>query len=169
MIQILNCDLKLKKTVNDSSLLDSLSFLKVLPDKNTVQSILFEYISKDKFEGEVIKFMSKIKKKGSNIQGKIVFVEKNDDDYRTGIYNIAGDGIEENYQKIKILPTKIKQDEPKKRMKQEEKIALFKEFYDKYNRVPEKNETYKDFNIGKFVTTAMNQKVILEIIEETIS
>ncbi len=32
-----------------------------------------------------------------------------------------------------------------------EKCDLFQEFYNKYERLPERNETYRDFNIGEFI------------------
>ena len=51
-----------------------------------------------------------------------------------------------------IFNTKIEVNRKLNLKDDNEKLELCKEFYNEYKRLPKKNDTYKDFNIGSFIS-----------------
>lgn len=70
---------------------------------------------------------------------------------------------------IKITSVAEKKDEQTKKFTEEEKMQLFKEFYENNHKLPDKKEVYKEFKIGQFYEAAMKNKTMVTQIDEIIN
>ena len=68
--------------------------------------------------------------------------------------------------KIKVTAVAEKKQDSAKKLTDEEKMELFREFYEEHQKIPEKNEVYKDFKVGQFYNVAMKNKELVDQIKE---
>ena len=70
---------------------------------------------------------------------------------------------------IKITTVSEKKEESAKKFTDEEKMQLFKEYYDNNHKLPDKKEVYKEFKVGLFYESAMKNKNMVSQIDEIIN
>lgn len=64
----------------------------------------------------------------------------------------------------------MKKDGPKKKaLKLEDKIALFREYWNRNHRVPNPSEVFKDFKVGAFYKTCLKNSETMEMVNEIVS
>ena len=66
--------------------------------------------------------------------------------------------------KVTVLAEKKENDG--KKLTNDEKMQLFREYYEEHHKIPEKKEMYKDFKVGQFYEAAMKNKDMVTQIDE---
>lgn len=159
-VLVLACKIKFNSTVNELALSNyNNNYFDVLENEVNVSNI--DWFDKESFEEEIenlITFSQEIKNK---IKGDVlVYVKGSDDSVETGRYHITSKGSKFSSCDVNITVRQEKKEKPKQ-LTEDEKIALFREYWDKKHSAPGKNEVYKGFRIGNFYTTAMKNEDLI--------
>lgn len=164
-VLVLACKIKFKSTINEQSITSFTNDYFELSD-NDVSVNGIDWFDKDNFEENLenlISFAHDIKNK---LKGDVlVYVKTSDDAVNTGKYHITSKGWKYSTCEINISVKAAAKDKPKA-LTEEEKIALFREYWENKHSAPAKNEIYKGFRIGAFYTTAMKNEDLITLLKD---
>lgn len=159
-VLVLACRIKFNSTVNEQALSNyNNNYFDILENEVNISNI--DWFDKESFEEEIenlITFSHEIKNK---IKGDVlVYVKGTDDGVETGKYHITSKGSKFSTCDVNITVKQERKEKPKQ-LTEDEKIALFKEYWEKKHSAPGKNEIYKGFRIGSFYSTAMKNEDLI--------
>ena len=159
-VLVLSCKVNFNSTVNEQALSNyNNNYFEVLENEVNIANI--DWFDKGSFEeeiGSLIAFSGEIKNK---IKGDVlVYTKYSDDRVETGKYHITTKGLKYSPCDVSISVRKEKKEKPKQ-LTEEEKIALFREYWEKKHSAPGKSEIYKGFRIGSFYATAMKNEDLI--------
>ena len=164
-ILVLACKVGFRSTVNERNIESFNNDYFELTD-NGVNISNIDWFDEENFQNEIdnlIAFSREIKNK---IKGVIlVYVKGPNDNVETGKYHVSSK--EWSYSPCEInISIKQKDKEKPKPLTENEKIALFREYWDAKHAAPKKNEIYKGFRIGSFYTAAMKNEDLITALRD---
>ena len=165
-IQVLSCDLKLKKPFDNVDNFHRLNYLKLTPNESSIDCIKYEYIDKQRLVDELVNLSKRCKKvTGSSITGRVVFFDK--DSAKTGVLKLTSKECKEIMCSIKITPL-LKDKKDKTQLSTDDKIELLHGFYKENKRTPLTGEEYHSFKVGNVYKNVMKQKQIVKAVENVV-
>ena len=164
-ILVLSCKVSFRSTINEESISSFANDYFELDD-NTVNISSVDWFDQGNFEEQIdnlITFAREIKNK---IKGDVlVYVKGADDSVTTGKYHITSKEWGFSRCDINITVRQGKKEKPKQ-LTEEEKVALFREYWEAKHTAPAKNEIYKGFRIGSFYTSAMKNEDLIAALKD---
>ena len=164
-VLVLACKVAFRSTINEESISSFTNDYFELED-NQVNVSMVDWFDQGNFEEQIdnlITFAREIKNK---IKGDVlVYVKGADDSVTTGKYHITTKEWGFSRCDINITVRQDKKEKPKQ-LTEEEKVALFREYWDSKHTAPAKNEIYKGFRIGAFYTTAMKNEDLIAALKD---
>ena len=164
-VLVLACKIGFKSTINESSITSFVNDYFELSD-NGVNINSVDWFDKDNFEAELDSLITFSKEIKNKIKGDVlVYVKHSDDSVQTGRYKLSSK--EWTYSNCDIsISVKQKDKQKPKVLSENEKIALFKEYWDNRHSAPKKSEIYKGFHIGQFYTSAMKNEDLIAALKD---
>ena len=164
-ILVLACKIAFKSTINEQSIEHFTNDYFEITD-NGINVSVVDWFDKSNFEDEIdnlIAFSREIKNK---IKGDVlVYIKSSDDSVNTGRYKITNK--EWSYSNCDINISVRQKDKAKpKALTENEKLALFREYWEAKHAAPKKNEIYKGFHIGSFYTSAMKNEDLIATLKD---
>lgn len=138
--------------------LNAIHFFVVTPER--ISLFVQDWIDKRTFEEELETIMSISKKYKCKMRGYIMCRIREGDVYGDIAYKISS--------KIKLkrcefsISIKREKSEAAKVLTEEEKLAVFREYWNRKHTIPQKSEVYKDFKIGLYYSTADKSSLTME-------
>ena len=164
-VLVLACKILFKSTVNESNISSFVNDYFEL-NENGVSVNSVDWFDRENFENEIDNLIAFSKEIKNKIKGDVlVYVKNEDDSVVTGRYKISTK--EWKYSNCDVnITVKQKQKEKPKILTENEKIALFKEYWDNKHAAPKKSEIYKGFHIGQFYTSAMKNEDLIAALKD---
>ena len=164
-VLVLACKIRFRNTINEEAISSFANDYFEL-NENEVSISTIDWFDRDNFEEQVdnlITFSREIKNK---IKGDVlVYVKSADDSVMTGKYHITAK--EWSFSKCDLnISVRSERKEKPKQLTEEEKIALFREYWENKHEAPTKNEIYKGFRIGAFYTAAMKNEELISSLKD---
>ena len=132
---------------------------------NNVEAPLFEWIDDDRFMNELDRLKIYAKNLKNKVKGEIYVTKKDKDgNLSQGKIKVAS-AVSYEPCELAIMPKKNK-DEKSKPLTEEEKIQLFREFWETKGVLPAKTEVYKGFRIGQFYSTLIKNGATLDMLSD---
>jgi len=120
-----------------------------------------DWIDKDAFDEEFDNIRAWAKDKKNKLKGCVfAFVSEGDETY-TIKYKVSTTKITCDRCEINITERRP-QKEKAKALTEDEKIEMFRKYWDEKNKLPSKSEVYKGFRIGTFYHTVLKNSGIAE-------
>lgn len=164
-VLVLACKVSFRSTINEESISSFTNDYFELND-NMVNISMIDWFDQGNFEEQIdnlITFSREIKNK---IKGDVlVYVKGSDDSVMSGKYHITSKEWGFIRCDINISVRQDKKEKPKQ-LTEEEKVALFREYWDVKHTAPAKNEIYKGFRIGAFYTSAMKNEDLIAALRD---
>lgn len=159
--------IEFKSSISDDVLneLSMIRYFGIAPER--ISLFVQEWIDKTMFEEELETILNITKKHKFKAHGQVMCRIREGDLYSDIVYKVGS--------KIKIkrceLAVCIKREktDPPKMLTDEEKLAVFREYWQKKHAIPQKSEVYKDFKIGMYYTTADKSSLTMEAIRSIMS
>ena len=125
-----------------------------------------DWFDKTRFEASVAALQTFGKRIKNKVKGDVlVFVKGDDDSVRTGKYKLTTSKITFEECELNISIRRELKQKPKS-LSEEEKIELFRTYWNEKHKEPTKNEVYRNFRIGAFYANAMKNKDIAEMLHQ---
>lgn len=135
-------------------------------EEDGLYPLMYEWYRRNQFDVDLDEMYEyckrdKIKPKGSLFA---VIRESEDNDVQQVCVKLDAKGYE--YIEGTFCITMKKEGTKKKTLKLEEKLELFREFWNRNRRIPNPSEIYKDFKIGSFYKTCIKNAEAMESLNE---
>lgn len=140
--------------------LDTIRLFSVSPEH--VSMLVQEWIDKTTFEEELEAIMSTLKRRKLKGHGQIMCRIREGETYGDIVYKV-GSKIAIKRCEFSIVVKREKTEAPVA-LTDEEKLALFRDFWQNKHAIPQKSEVYKDFKIGMYYSTADKSSNTMEAI-----
>ncbi len=133
---------------------------------NEAEVSTVDWIEKTHFEESMSAVRTFGKRIKNRVKGEIlVFLRSETEEVRTGKYKISSSKITFEECDLNISVRKSNKEKGKS-LTEEEKIELFREYWNEKHKEPAKNEVFKNFRIGTFYATAMKNNAIAETLRQ---
>lgn len=161
---IISCKLKITKLA-DCSVVDNWNSNIFTMSTTDIMSIPGVYIDHDMFDNELHNLFEFAQSNGIKMSGQIIVFQRNKGDNNiagrvAGKYDISNKEISYEMCDINVSVKSNKQASHK--LTEEEKQALFTEFWTQTQRIPRPTEKYKEFNIGGYFHGARKNKELFD-------
>ena len=125
-----------------------------------------DWFDRTRFEASLTALQSFGKRIKNKVKGDIlVFVKGGDDSVRTGKYKVSASKITFEECELNIsIRREIKQ--KANPLSENEKIELFRTYWNEKHKEPSKNEVFHNFRIGTFYATAMKNKEVADVLHQ---
>ena len=157
-----------KLTLNNSLTPDQISKFSNLywsVSSESVEIPMFEWLDEGRFMSETDGMRNYIKNLKNKVKGEL-FVTRKDKDDNIGQGKIKiGSGVTFEPCEFTIMLKKNKDDKPKP-LTEEEKILLFREYWETKGVLPAKTEVYKGFKIGQFYAMLVKNGTTLDMLSD---
>lgn len=164
-ILVLACKIKFRNTVNEQNISAFNNDYFELGE-NDVNVSIVDWIDQHDFEEQVDNLIAFSREIRNKIKGDVlVYIRGSDDSVATGKYHVGSKEWGFTRCDINISVKQPSKDKPKQ-LTEEEKIALFREYWQAKHTVPGKNEIYKGFKIGGFYSTAMKNEDLIAALKD---
>lgn len=133
--------------------------------ENTVEVPLFEWLDEVRFVEELDHLKFYVMNLKNKIKGEMYVTKKDrDGNISQGKFKISNNISYESCE-LCIMPRKNKE-EKSKPLTEEEKIELFREYWNTKGKLPAKSEVYKGFRIGQFYAMLVKNGATLELLSD---
>ena len=131
-------------------------------DNNIVIS-LFEWYDKDTFERELTNLLSYVKTNKNKCSGEILVNIRENETITQGQYKVRS---KFEFSPCDLVISLRKPKQQTKGLSEEEKIKIFKKYWDAKHSVPAKNEVYEGFRIGQFYSSLLKNDAAFKVLNE---
>lgn len=135
-------------------------------DDNGVYPVMYEWYQREGFDRDLDEMYEYVRDEKLKPKGTIFAVkrESEDDDPQQICIKLDRKGYEYIDCNFNVS---MRSDKPKKKaLKLEDKLKLFKEYWQKHHKVPNPGEVYKDFKVGAFYKTCLKNSEVMEQVNE---
>lgn len=167
VVMIIASDIKFKNSLSDEEI-ESYSGSIFTVTEDGVDASLYTWVKEEFFDGELDELYQFAKENSNKLKGHVFIVRKAEDreDCETIQYDIKLGAKDYESDECKFNITVRKQREKKKVLTQDEKLALFKEYWELKRKEPPAKEVYKDFRIGAFYNTCKKNADLLAVLTD---
>lgn len=167
-VLVLSTKLAFKNSVPDTLLSEwSSDYFEITEADVQVTSV--DWFDKDDFEDAINKLQAFGKRIKNKVKGDIlVFVKSEDESVRTGKYKLSTS--KNSFEECDLAISVKREVKAKpKQLTENEKIDLFRDYWNEKNKEPSKGEVYKGFRIGTFYASAMKNENVIELLRQIMS
>ena len=134
--------------------------------ENDVTIPLYEWYKEDTFNAELDELYAFCRDTKSKVKGNIFLVRKANDDVGTDLVQHCIKLGTKSYKMDECsFIISVRSNKPKKKsLTEDEKVALFKEYWESKHQVPPPKEVYKDFRIGAFYESCKRNGDMLHVL-----
>ena len=164
-VLILACKLKFKSSI-DESRIESFNNDYFELNDNEVNVSVVDWIEQENLEEQIDNLISFSREIKNKISGDVlVYVRTPNESINTGKYHVNSKEWGFTKCEINISVRKPSKDKAKQ-LTENEKIALFREYWNTKHTAPSKNEIYKGFKVGSFYNTAMKNEELIAALRD---
>lgn len=132
-------------------------------DKITIPNI--DWFDKNSFEEDLDNLRVFARQIKNKVKGELLVYVKEGDNVYQGRYKLMTNQTLFEQCELNVLVKKQK-GEKKETLTESQKLELFKEYWEKKQTVPGKNEVYNGFRVGSFFHTMMKNQNTIELINQ---
>ena len=171
---IIQCNILFGTTLSENisnSVLSSNSNIELIKDGSAARLCFFDWVRVSEILAAVEAIRSVCKREKVKIKGCIylMYRESPNTELTSGCIKVNSRHPVFTNSDIKITSVAEKKEDQPKKFTEEEKMQLFKEYYENNHKLPDKKEVYKEFKIGQFYESAMKNKNMVSQIDEIIN
>lgn len=134
-------------------------------NENNVIVPIVDWIDRASFEEELDSLRVFIRQNKNKIKGEILVYVKDSDVTYQGRYKVTTAKFTFDQCELSVM-VKKKQKEKQKTLTEEEKLDLFRDYWEKKREIPGKNEVYNGFRIGVFYTNMMKNQNTIQLLNQ---
>lgn len=128
---------------------------------------MFEWLDDSRFMDETDRLRSYVKGLKNKVKGELYVTKKDKDGNVTQGKIKIGANVTFEPCELCVMPKKEKGDKPKP-LTEEEKVLLFREYWESKGVLPAKSEVYKGFRIGQFYAMLLKNGTTLDMLSDII-
>lgn len=136
-------------------------------NENEVNIPNIDWIDKSSFEEELDNLRLFMRQNKNKLKGELLVYVKDEDNNITfqGRYKLTTSQVLFEQCELNVLVKKQKK-EKSKALTETEKLDLFREYWEKKQRVPGKSEVYNGFRIGAFFNNLMKNQNTIQLLNQ---
>lgn len=162
---VIASDIKFTSTLNPEQLENYIEDTTFDVSVDGVEIPKFEWFKQDFFESELDELYEFCRDVKAKVKGNIFLVRKDGDDGEPIQHHVKLGSKEYDFNECSFSISVRKSGEKRKTLTQDEKVALFKEYWDKKHQIPPPKEVYKDFKLGMFYNQCKKNGDLLQLME----
>lgn len=137
----------------------------VIEDNGTVSIPGYVWINRNSFEDDLDHLLESIRRFKLHIRGEILVYVREDGNVTTGRYKVTN--RHHPFESVALnISVRKAMGEKAKTLSEQEKLELFRSYWNEKSQPPGRNEVYKGFQIGRYYATMIRNGESFRLIEE---
>lgn len=168
VVMVISADVKFRDTLDESQV-EAFSETSFTITEDEVLIPMYEWFKEEFFESDLDSVYADCKSMKAKLKGNIFLVRKENEDEGTEVtqHHIKLGVKEYNEDECTFRVSATKSDGKKRKtFTEEEKVGLFKEYWESKKKLPPPKEVYKEFRIGTFYATCKKNEQLMKALNE---